>query len=86
MTGRLLGFDDKSNTGVISGDDGKRYDFKKESFKDNIELKKDLKVDFNVSEENQAVDIYYVRDIQREDTNMGMGLVAVVLTFLLGFI
>ncbi len=86
MTGRILGFDNSSNTGTISGDDGNRYDFNKESFKEDVELKKDLKVDFNIDDENKAVDIYTVRDHAQENANTAFGLVAIALTFFFGFI
>lgn len=86
MTGRILGFDNSSNTGTISGDNGNRYNFAKDSFKENVELKKDLKVDFNVNDENQAVDIYTVRDHAQENANTAFGLVSLALTFFLGFI
>lgn len=86
MTGRILGFDNNSNTGTISGDNGNRYNFEKNSFKENTELKKDLKVDFNVNDENQAVDIYTLRDHAQENANTAFGLVALALTFFLGFI
>lgn len=86
MIGRILGFDNNSNTGTISGDNGNRYDFNKESFKEDVELKKDLKVDFNINDENKAVDIYTVRDHSQENANTAFGLVAIALTFFFGFI
>ncbi len=86
MTGRILGFDTTSNTGSIAGDNGNRYNFSKVSFKENIELKKDMKVDFSVNDENQAVDIYTLRDHNQENTSTMFGLIAIVITFFLGFI
>jgi len=86
MTGRILGFDDTSKTGTISGDSGNRYDFIKDSFKEKIELKKEMKVDFNVNDENQAVDIYTIRDLAQENANTAFGLIAIAITFFFGFI
>jgi len=86
MIGRILGFDASSNTGSISGDNGNRYNFSKESFKENIELKKDMKVDFSVNGENLAVDIYTVKDHNQENASTMFGLIAIAITFFLGFI
>lgn len=86
MTGIILGFDNSNNTGTISAENGQRYSFKKDNWKEYTEPKKDIKVDFAVSENNEAIDIYSIRDKVAENTNTLMGLVAVAITFLLGFI
>ena len=86
MLGRILGFDTAANTGTITGNDGLRYNFEKASFKENIEIKKDLKVDFNVAENGQAIEIYSVKDSAQENASVLFGLLAVGLTFFLGFI
>lgn len=86
MTGTILGYDNSNNTGTISGENGQRYPFKKENWKESIDPKKELKVDFAVSEDNEAIDIYSIRDKAAENTNTLMGLVAVAITFFFGFI
>lgn len=86
MTGIILGFDSKSNTGTISGNDGERYSFIISSYKEDSVPKKDKKVDFSVNEDHQAIDIYTIRDANQENTNTMFGLVALALTFFLGFI
>lgn len=86
MTGKILGFDIASNEGTISGDDGKRYKFTKEVWKDSQVPMKELKVDFDVNEQGEAHDIYTVRNVQEENSNTLMGLLAVGITFFFGFI
>ncbi len=85
MKGKILGFDPISKTGTISGDDGNRYSFTKESFKEDIEIKKDTLVDFNTNE-NEAIDIYTIVNQAQENTTMAFGLISLALTFFLGFI
>lgn len=86
MTGKILGFDIASNEGTISGDDGKRYKFTKETWKDTQAPTKELRVDFDVNEGGEAHDIYTVRNVQKENSNTLMGLLAVGITFFFGFI
>jgi hypothetical protein len=86
MTGRILGYDHSDNTGTISADNGTRYKFTKEDWKEGTAPHKEMKVDFDVNDENNAIDIYMVRDVEAENNNTTMGLVTVLLTFLLGFI
>ncbi|MDF1879606.1 hypothetical protein JHD46_08150 [Sulfurimonas sp. SAG-AH-194-C20] len=85
MIGKILGFDGK--TGTISGDNGLRYTFSKEDFKESSLPQKDMKVDFAVDEnENIAKDIYVTKDQVAENTSTMLGLLAVGITFFLGFI
>ena len=86
MTGRILGYDNSNNTGTISADNGTRYKFTKEDWKEGRVPQKEMKVDFDVNDENSAIEIYIVRDIEAENNSTAMGLVTVLLTFLLGFI
>jgi hypothetical protein len=86
MTGKILGYDVSTEVGTISGEDGKRYKFTKENWKENNIPIKEAKVDFDVSQEGNAVDIYQVRDTVAENNDTMMALIAIAITFFFGFI
>ena len=86
MTGKILGYDTNDNTGIISSDKGTRYKFTKEDWKENSTPRKEMKVDFEDTEENTAKDIYLIQDQLVENTNTLLGLIAVGITFFFGFI
>jgi len=86
MTGKILGYDKSSNTGDISADNGSRYKFSKEDWKESNLPQKEMKVDFEPSAENNAKDIYVVKDQVEENTYTLLGLIAVGITFFFGFI
>jgi len=84
MIGKILGFD--GQTGSISGDNGSRYTFSRENFKESIQPQQGMKVDFEISDENNAKDIYVIEDQVAENTSTLLGLIAVGITFFFGFI
>ena len=86
MTGKILGFDTSVGTGTISGDDGKRYKFTKENWKENNIPIKESKVDFDINDGGEAVEIYQVRDSVVESNETMMALLSLAITFFLGFI
>jgi len=86
MTGKILGFNIQDNAGTVSGDDGKRYKFKKEDWKEKSVPVKDNKVDFDVSTDGMAKEIYQISDKMAENNEMMMGLLAIGITFFFGFI
>lgn len=86
MIGKILGFDVETNTGTISGDDGKRYTFAKEGWKESHAPARDCKIDFHVDEEGQAIDIYQVKDAAVENNATVMGLFSLAITFFFGFL
>ena len=86
MTGRILGYDITGTSGTISGDNGTRYKFLEEDWKDSIQPQKEMKVDFEADDEGNAKDIYLVKDQVAENTSTLLGLVAVGITFFFGFI
>ena len=86
MTGKILGFDTETNTGTISGDDGKRYKFEKQDWKESFAPQKDTKVDFDIAEDDSAKEIYKINDKLAEQNDTLMGLLAVGITFFFGFI
>ena len=45
-----------------------------------------MKVDFAINEQEEAIDIYTIKDKAAENTSILLGLAAVVITFLFGFI
>ncbi|MGI0117304.1 TM2 domain-containing protein [Zooshikella sp. RANM57] len=57
MKGKILNFDASTKTGIISGDDGKRYNFQAKDWKSASEPRATLKVDFAVNGE-LAIEIY----------------------------
>ena len=86
MTGKILGFDTANNTGTVSGDDGKRYKFSKDDWKESVAPQKETKVDFDISEDGTAKEIYQVTDTAAENNDIMMGLIAIGITFFFGFI
>lgn len=60
MKGQILDFSIQTNTGYISGDDGKRYHFSGQEWKDNKAPVKGGKVDFDISPSGEAIQIYVV--------------------------
>jgi len=60
MTGKILGFDTVTNTGTVSGDDGKRYKFSKNDWKESKLPQKESKVDFDIAEDATAKEIYQI--------------------------
>jgi hypothetical protein len=57
MKGKVLGFDELTNVGKISGFDGKRYNFTKEAWKSENTPVRHLEVDFDIQGES-AIDVY----------------------------
>jgi len=86
MTGKILGFDTQDNTGTISSDDGKRYKFQKTDWKEKGIPLKELKVDFDISDDGTAKEIYQISDKMAENNETMMGLLAIGITFFFGFI
>ncbi len=86
MTGKILGFDISTNIGTILGDNGERYKFTKEDWKENVPPQKEAKVDFDINEDGTASEIYQISEAMAENNEMMMGLLAVGITFFFGFI
>ena len=59
MKGNILSFDEATNRGKISGEDGKRYDFVRMDWKSQNTPTLNLEVDFDI-QENNAKEIYCV--------------------------
>ena len=65
MQGSIIRYDFQSGRGAISGDDGNRYSFDNEGWKENYPPAQNMRVDFddrisNDGQGRQAVDVYVV--------------------------
>lgn len=58
MQGRILDFSISEGRGVITGDDGKRYTFLSQEWKEQQPPSKGQVVDFDIGADNAAIDIY----------------------------
>ncbi|MEF9958033.1 MAG: DUF805 domain-containing protein [Acinetobacter sp.] len=58
MKGQILDFSVQTNSGVISGEDGKRYPFSGAEWKDNKAPARGMTADFDVDASQNAVQIY----------------------------
>lgn len=55
MQGKILDFSIQTNSGIISGDDQKRYPFAGSEWKEQQLPKRGMSVDFDVNEQEQAL-------------------------------
>ena len=88
MRGKVLRFSFQSNTGAISGDDGIRYTFSNEDWKEEYPPGQNMYVDFDVRVEpddqsNRAVEIFAVSQTQTatlmQRSKVATGLLAIFL-------
>ena len=68
MRGKVIHYDWSANTGIISGDNGNRYYFVKESWKDNQEPVRGMVVDFVVYDTDKAEEIITLRYISSDES------------------
>lgn len=68
MRGKVIHYDWSTNTGIISGDNGNRYYFVKESWKDNQEPVRGMVVDFVVYDTDKAEEIITLRYISSDES------------------
>ena len=69
MKGNILTFDKLSNTGFISGHDGKRYTFCTQSLAENIVPNKGMEVDFEQDGESAKSIIFLSRPVIASETS-----------------
>lgn len=85
MKGKILGYNKTTQIGVISGEDGNRYQFKRENWESPNEPTVGHGVDFNVENDN-AVEIY--RSISDNSVTLNLHeknkFIAALLAFFLG--
>lgn len=79
MKGKILDFNSNNRTGVISADDGNRYNFDMGQWKASVLPKSGAKVDFSVSE-GAAADIYQ----DQAASGSSKKIPAAILAFFLG--
>ena len=58
MKGKILNYNEADKTGIISGDDGKRYGFNAHEWKSSVGIRAGGKVDFATDSGDRAVEIY----------------------------
>jgi hypothetical protein len=87
MKGTILDFSIQTNTGIVSGDDGKRYSFAGAEWKDSAHPAKGMTVDFE-PKENLATGVYgSVSTIsQKKETGVKKTNGGTFLVFGIGFI
>lgn len=64
MKGKVLDFSIQTNTGIISGEDGNRYNFEGNAWKETSQPSRGATVDFDVNEKQQAIDIFLAQPSQ----------------------
>ncbi|NOQ29678.1 MAG: hypothetical protein GQ570_01010 [Helicobacteraceae bacterium] len=85
MKGKILDYSIQNSSGVISAEDGKRYKFVATEWKSEKAPSVNQEVDFDITEDS-AISIYLLNGNSSEDSKTIFGLVAIALTFFLGFI
>ena len=89
MKGQILDFSIQTNTGYISGDDGKRYTFSGQEWKDSVSPFKGMTVDFDTNYHNEAISIFVLRSntnpvTHHQQIGQKSRVVAIILAFFLG--
>jgi hypothetical protein len=67
MRGKVIHYDWSTNTGIISGDNGNRYYFVKDAWKDSQEPVRGLTVDFVIFDTDKAQEIITLRYISTDE-------------------
>jgi len=87
MEGKILGIDNEETLFTIKGTDGNRYSFTKDDWKGEGTPSVGLDVDFEVSEDNKAIDVFSAnKAVEEKKDNSAKAIVAVLLTLFFGFI
>lgn len=91
MTGVILDYSVQNNSGIISGDDGKRYTFKNSDWKSsNLMPEKNTKVDFEANENGEALNIYVLQQTPQMQQNIVVNGVsnssAAIVSFVFGLV
>ena len=86
MKGRVLGFDEIKQIGLLRGDDGNRYPFKKEEWQDTDSIPTSgLEVDFS-PDNNIAKDIYPIYQVNQVKIIEKSKAITTLLSLFLGWI
>lgn len=81
MQGKILNYSIEQQSGVISGNDGKRYNFSNTEWKDDKAPILGALVDFN-PQDTQAVDIYAIAPQYSQSKTSGFAIASLVLSIL----
>ena len=86
MKGQILDYSIPNNSGIISGDDQKRYHFIGNEWRDQHAPYRGQRVDFDIDSSGQAVAIYLIQSRDSFGTQYGEKnrIVAIFLAFFLG--
>lgn len=86
MKGKILDYSIQNNTGIISGDDEKRYQFNGAEWREQHVPFRGQNVDFDIGEFGQAKDVYALQSNSIFPTQVGSKsrLAAILLAFFLG--
>lgn len=68
MTGRILAFDTKSMQGIIRGKDENKYTFSISNIKNNVKPHIGVEVDFEINNDDNAIEIYVLEESQIDRT------------------
>ena len=79
MIGRILEYDKKIQEGIISGEDGNRYIFNSNDWKNELRPYKNQKVDF-LTEEEYAKEVYLVEEEDLDNKNNFLPIISVILS------
>jgi len=85
MQGKILGYNKVEEEGIILGNDGKRYMFSSQEWKEEHSPIKETLVDFTLSDEGRAKAVFSIKN-EEENNTILLGLISLALTFFLGFI
>ena len=85
MTGSILGIDESSQTLLIKGEDGNRYSVSLNEWRGGKHPNAGINVDFDLVE-GIASAVFPLQNQSGDIRSAGMGIVALILTFFLGFI
>ena len=70
MKGSILDFSIQTNSGIISGDDQKRYTFSGSEWKESAPPQRAMKVDFDLDAAGQAIGVYRALGHSNTNTNI----------------
>ena len=85
MKGTILQFSIKENIGIISGSDDKRYKFNVWNWKEGQHPSRGMKVDFDIDEEGQAIDVFPDYDTSTKTIGWGEATLWGLFCFPVGF-
>lgn len=86
IEGTLIGYNTETEEGMIATAEGRRYKFNRNEWKENTIPKRDMVVNFEITEDKRVIDIYITTNRVVENSTIGLGLLTIPLTLLFGFL